>query len=69
MTPPKKDRVGGDHPLQAFLGKVEVGPDRRQRDVDDRDVRTTMNCAATITASTSHFLRAAWSAAAGSARI
>ena len=32
------DRVGGDHPLQALLAEVEVGLDRRQRDVHDRDV-------------------------------
>ena len=32
------DRVGGDHPLQALLAEVEVGLDRRQCDVHDRDV-------------------------------
>jgi hypothetical protein len=32
------DRVGGDHPLQALLAEVEVGLDRRQRDIHDRDV-------------------------------
>ena len=35
---PEEDRVGGDHPLQALLREVQVGPDRRQRDVHDRDV-------------------------------
>ena len=34
----EEDRVGGDHPLQALLREVQVGPDRRQRDVHDRDV-------------------------------
>ena len=34
----EEDRVGGDHPLEALLAEVEVGLDRRQRDVDDRDV-------------------------------
>ena len=34
----EEDRVGGDHPLQALLAEVEVGLDRRQRHVDDRDV-------------------------------
>ena len=34
----EEDRVGGDHPLQADLREVQVGLDRRQRDVDDRDV-------------------------------
>ena len=32
------DRVGGDHPLEALLAEVEVGLDRRQRHVHDRDV-------------------------------
>ena len=32
------DRVGGDHPLQVRLREVQVGLDRRQRDVHDRDV-------------------------------
>jgi hypothetical protein len=34
----EEDRVGGDHPLEAFLAEVEVGLDRRERDVHDRDV-------------------------------
>ena len=34
----EEDRVGGDHPLQALLREAEVGLDRRQRDVDNRDV-------------------------------
>jgi hypothetical protein len=29
------DRVRGDHPLQALLREVEVGLDRRQRNVHD----------------------------------
>ena len=33
------ERVGGDHPLEARLGEVQVGLDRRQRDVHDRDVQ------------------------------
>ena len=32
------DRVGGHHPLQALLAEVQVGLDRGQRDVHDRDV-------------------------------
>ena len=32
------ERVGGDHPLQVLLREPEVGLDRGQRDVDDRDV-------------------------------
>ena len=32
------ERVGGDHPLQVLLREVEVGLDRGQRDVHDRDV-------------------------------
>jgi hypothetical protein len=32
------DCVGSDHPLQAGLREVQATPDRRQRDVDDRDV-------------------------------
>ena len=32
------DRVCADHPLQARFGKVEVGLDRRQRDVHDGDI-------------------------------
>ena len=34
----EQDRVGGHHPLQALLAEVQVGLDRRQRDVDDRHV-------------------------------
>ena len=34
----EEDRVGGDHPLQALLREVQIGLDRRQRDVHDRDV-------------------------------
>ena len=34
----EEDRVGRDHPLQARLREAEVGLDRRQRDVHDRDV-------------------------------
>src|SRR2546422_654094 len=36
--PAEEDRVGGDHPLEALLAEVEVGLDRRQRDVHDRHV-------------------------------
>ncbi len=32
------ERVGADHPLQVLLREPEVDLDRRQRDVDDRDV-------------------------------
>jgi DNA-binding MarR family transcriptional regulator len=35
----EEDRVGRDHPLQALLGEVQVGPDRRQRHVHDRHVQ------------------------------
>ncbi len=34
----EEDRVSGDHPLQVLLREPEVGFDRRQRDVHDRDV-------------------------------
>src|SRR5207244_5829697 len=34
----ERDRVCGDDPLKIFLRDVERGLDRRQRDVDDRDV-------------------------------
>src|SRR5262249_7088338 len=34
----EEDRVRGDHPLQALLGEVEIGADRRKRDVHDCDV-------------------------------
>ena len=34
----EEDRVGSDHPLQARLREVQVGADRRQRHVHDRDV-------------------------------
>jgi hypothetical protein len=30
--------VGADHPLQVRVGEAEVGLDRRERDVHDRDV-------------------------------
>src|SRR5438034_1275119 len=33
-----RDRIRGDDPLQALLREMQVGPDCRQRDVDDRDV-------------------------------
>ena len=36
--PAEQDRVGGDHPLQALLGEMEVVLDRGQGDVHDRDV-------------------------------
>ena len=36
--PPEHERVGADDPLQVLLREVEVGLDRRQRDVHDRDV-------------------------------
>ena len=32
------ERVGADHPLQVLLREPEIELDRRQRDVDDRDV-------------------------------
>jgi hypothetical protein len=32
------ERVGADHPLEVLLGEAEVGLDRRERDVHDRDV-------------------------------
>jgi hypothetical protein len=32
------DRVGGHDPLQVRFGEVEVAADRRQRDVDDREI-------------------------------
>ena len=35
----EEDRVGGDHPLQALLAEVQVGLDRGQCDVDDRNVQ------------------------------
>ena len=35
----EEDRVGGDHPLQVLLAEVEVGLDRRKRDVHDRHVQ------------------------------
>ena len=34
----EQDRVGGHDPLQALLAEVQVGLDRRQRDVHDRHV-------------------------------
>ena len=34
----EQDRVRGHHPLQALLAEAEVGLDRRQGDVHDRDV-------------------------------
>ena len=34
----EEDRVGGHHPLQALVRKIEIGLDRRQRDVHDRHV-------------------------------
>ena len=34
----QRERVGIDHPVQPCCREAEVGPDRRQRDVDDRDV-------------------------------
>jgi len=34
----EEDRVGGHDPLQALLAEVQVGLDRRQRDVHDRDI-------------------------------
>ncbi len=36
--PAEEDRVGGDHPLQALLGEVQIGLDRRQCHVHDRNV-------------------------------
>jgi hypothetical protein len=36
--PAEHERVGADHPLQVLLREPEVDLDRRQRDVDDRDV-------------------------------
>ena len=33
-----RERVGGDHPLEVLGSEVEIGADRRQRDVHDRDV-------------------------------
>ena len=51
----EEDRVGGDHPLQAFLGKVEIVRIDGSATLTIATSRTTMNCAATITASTSHF--------------
>ncbi len=35
----EEDRVGGDDPLQALLGEVQVGLDRGEGDVHDRDVQ------------------------------
>jgi hypothetical protein len=35
----EEDRVGGDHPLQALLREVKVGPDRGQGYIHDRDVQ------------------------------
>ena len=32
------ERVGAEHPLQVLLREAEIGLDRRQRDVHDRDV-------------------------------
>jgi hypothetical protein len=32
------DRVGADHPLQVLLREVERLADRRERNVDDRDI-------------------------------
>jgi hypothetical protein len=34
----ERDRVGVDDPLQVGVGEAEALVDRRQRDVDDRDV-------------------------------
>ena len=34
----ERDPVSGHHPLQVRLREVELLADRRQRDVDDRDV-------------------------------
>ena len=34
----ERQPVGGDDPLQVRLGEVELLPDSRQRDVDDREV-------------------------------
>jgi hypothetical protein len=36
--PAEEDRVRGDHPLQVGLRKIEIGLDRRKRDVHDRDI-------------------------------
>ncbi len=36
--PAEENGVGGDHPLEALLAEVQVGLDRRQRDVHDGDV-------------------------------
>ena len=36
--PPKVERVRAEHPLEVALREVQVLLDRRQRDVDDRDV-------------------------------
>ena len=38
QCPAEQDRVGGDHPLQALRGEMQVVLDRRQRDVHDRNV-------------------------------
>ena len=49
----EEDRVGGDHPLEALLGEIQVVLDRRQRDVHDRHVEHDHElCGATITART-----------------
>lgn len=34
----ERERVRGHHPLQAGLGEVQVATDRRQRDIDDRQI-------------------------------
>ncbi len=35
---PEDERVGADHPLEVLLREPEIGLDRRQGDVHDRDV-------------------------------
>ena len=38
QEPAERQRVGARDPLQARVGEVQIDLDRRQRDVDDRDV-------------------------------